>query len=78
MSDEYVTVSVILVRRTKKAICVATDETASTDVWIPRSCLHAGSDATINEAELESEITMSIARSLAVLAREAEIAGGAE
>ncbi len=60
MSDEYVTASVILVRRTKKAICVATDETASTDVWIPRSCLHAGSDATINEAELESEITIRV------------------
>jgi len=60
MSDEYVTLSVFLHRKTKAAICVSRDADATDGVWIPRSCLHAATDLALADAELDEEIEIKV------------------
>ena len=58
MSDTYVSVSVILRRRTSKAVLVSPTEDRSIEAWIPRSCIHGADERTLDGVDLGDEIML--------------------
>lgn len=60
MSDDYVTVSVKLKARTKKAVMLSVGDTVERGAWVPRSCLHGADDKKVDEADIDDEMELRI------------------
>lgn len=58
--DTYVGVTVILHRRTAKAVQVSPESDLSVTAWIPRSCLHGADDSVIDALALPDEVSIRI------------------
>lgn len=58
MSDSYVGVSVILRRRTAKAVLVSPFADQDESAWIPRSCIHGTDDRVLDAVALGDELTL--------------------
>lgn len=58
MSDNYVGVTVILQKRSVKAVLVSPVADPSVSVWIPRSCIHGADDSAIDAIALGDEVTL--------------------
>jgi hypothetical protein len=60
MTDDYVTVTAVLRRRTAKAVLLDVGNEVARGAWIPRSCLHAASDRLIDDATIDSEVAIEV------------------
>lgn len=58
--DDYVEVNAILRQRTAKAVLLDVGDGVSRGAWVPRSCLHGADDGTIDNADLESSVTLRV------------------
>ena len=60
MSDEYVTVTATVKAKTAKAVLLDVGDEVSRGAWIPRSCLHAASDAKVQDANIGDELELQV------------------
>lgn len=58
--DDYVTVTAILRRRTARAVLLDVGGEVGRGAWVPRSCLHAGDDRSIDAAAIDSEVSLQV------------------
>ena len=66
-SDPYVKRDVYFVAKTEKAVLVALGaEQNATQVWVPRSVLHASSDLAVEAAAKHEEMTLQVRQWFAV------------
>ena len=56
-SNDYLYVTATVIAKTSKAVLLVNE---SGKGWVPRSCLHAASDDTVDEAEKGDEITVQV------------------
>lgn len=60
MSDEYVTVTAMMRKRTAKAVLLDVGDGVSRGAWVPRSCLHFMSDKAVDAAALDDELELRV------------------
>ena len=60
MSDEYVTVTATMRKRTAKAVLLDIGDGVSRGAWVPRSCLHFMSDKAVDDAALDDELELRV------------------
>jgi hypothetical protein len=60
MSDDYVTVTATMKRKTEKAVLLDVGDHVSRGAWVPRSCLHAMSDIAVANAKPDDELELRI------------------